>query len=219
MVLAPGAKRCGSLTALGKRCKNPALIGTEVCRKHGGSLPSVKAKSEIVKRSREFGIAPIDADDPESRGDIALAVEIRRTVAWIRYCEARIEAAGGAVPSDAAAEAALADILGGLQLISHTTVSGVERGDETSLETSVYGHGINVWEEKLRWNRAHLATLTKQWIAAGFEARRLELQERTINAFEKAQHGILSDLGLDFRNPEVRAVVKKRIAEAAGEAE
>lgn len=211
--------RCTRIIGSGRRCKNPALVGYDFCRMHGGSLPRVKQKNEILKAARDSAIRPIDANDPESRGDFALANELRRTIAWIRFCEANLAALGASPEPDADTDDALADVLGGLGIVSRRAVSGMERGEETDLVETNYAAGVSVWEEKLRWNRAHLATLTKQWIAAGFEARRLELAERTVNAFEKAQEGILRDLGIDTRNADVRAVIQRRLSEVAGSSE
>lgn len=154
----------------------------------------------------------IKADDPEGRGDMALAAELRRTIAWIRYCEDQIEALGGAVPQ---ADDVLADILASPALVSRETRRGLERDEATDLVIERLEVGVGVWEEKLRWNRQHLAGLTKQWIAAGFEARRLELAERTMDALERAIDGVLSDLGLNPRDATVRASIKRRLTEAA----
>lgn len=190
-----------------------------MCRNHGGMLPSIRQQNAIFKQDRvreKLGILPIDRNDPEARGDIALAVEIRRTVAWIRYCERQIERLGGDVPE---ADDALADVLGGLGLVSRETTEGIERDEQTDLTVRKYAAGVGVWEEKLRWNRAHLATLTKQWIAAGFEAKRLELAERTLDSLQAAIDGVVRDLGGNPRDPTIRAMILKRLREAAGRPE
>lgn len=214
------AEQCeATARGTGRRCQKPALVGTTVCRTHGGSLPSVRDRSRIAREERERGnlerrlnLRGIDPDDPEARGDVALAAEIRRTVAWIRYCEDQILALGGDVPD---APDALADVLGSVGLVSRETRSGMERDEATDLTIERFEAGVGVWEEKLRWNRSHLAGLTKQWIAAGFEARRLELAERTLDALERAIDGVLGDLGLNPRDPDVRATIKRRLIEAA----
>jgi hypothetical protein len=188
-----------------------------ICKNHGGSLPSVKAKSAQFREARDMekrGIGPVSEEDPEGRGDVALATEIRRTIGWIRYCEDQINALGGPEPRGAADDP-LAERLGGLQLVSDEHATGEERGEDTDLRTKKWSAGVNVWEEKLRWNRAHLATLTRQWIAAGFEARRLEIQTRTLDILERTIDGILSDLGHNPRDPDTRAVVRHRLDEAS----
>lgn len=193
------------------------MVGINVCHYHGGSLPALRQKSEVAKQEREQirrGVAAIGKEHPEARGDTALEAELRRTVGWIHYCEDRIADMGGPEPVDGR-ESDLANVLGGLQLVSRETVSGEERGEPTNTVSEKYASGINVWEEKMRWNRAHLAGLTKQWIAAGFEAKRLELAERTLNVLEKAIDGIIRDLGLNPRDPETRRIIKTRLQEAA----
>lgn len=169
-------------------------------------------------------IRPIAADDPEARGDVALAVEIRRTVAWIRYCEAQIERRGGELPPDTgvdsidsavASDTALAAYFEELRLTSREITTGQERGELTDLLHERYAAGIDTWEEKLRWNRSHLANLTRQWIAAGFEAKRLEMLGRTIDRLQAAIDSMLRDLGHNPHDADVRAIVARRIADAA----
>lgn len=214
------AEQCEAYArSTGRRCQKPALTGVTVCRSHGGTLPSIRAKSQKAREEREredlearINLRGISPDDPEARGDVALAAEIRRTVAWIRYCEDQIEALGGDVPQ---APDALADVLGSVGLVSRETRSGMERDESTDMVIERFEAGVGVWEEKLRWNRNHLASLTKQWIAAGFEARRLELAERTLDELEHAINGVLTDAGLNPRDPELRASIKKRIIEVA----
>lgn len=214
----PDDGQCTANTRAGARCRAPSLIGVQVCRMHGGALPKVAAKSAREKQRRELellskstGIRPIDKNDPEARGDVALAVEIRRTVAWIRFCEDQIERAGGDVPQ---APDALADVMSTLKLSKRETVSGYERGEAVSTKSEVWSAGIDVWEERLRWNRSHLTGLTKQWINAGFEARRLELASRTLDVLEKAIDGIVRDLGHNPRDIAVRQIVSNRLREA-----
>ena len=43
-----GRRLCTATTNKGEPCRGPALIGATVCRKHGGSLPEVKAKSARI---------------------------------------------------------------------------------------------------------------------------------------------------------------------------
>ena len=40
-----GRRLCTATTNKGNPCRGPALKGATVCRKHGGSLPRVKAKA------------------------------------------------------------------------------------------------------------------------------------------------------------------------------
>jgi hypothetical protein len=217
------ADRCTRIKKSGERCGNWALAGVTVCKYHGGTLPSVRAKSEVFKAQREtekHAPRAISHDDPEGRGDLALGMEIRRTVGWIRYCEAQIALLGAPRAGESAQEAAdedVSDVLGGLQLAEQETQHGTERGEETALSREKWTSGVNVWEEKLRWNRHHLAALTKQWINAGFEAKRLEIQGRTLDVLEKAIDGIVRDLGRNPRDAEVRAIVRKRLEQAATE--
>lgn len=164
------------------------------------------------------GIRAILESDPEGRGDVALEMEIRRTIGWIRFCEDRInELADDVIEtvSDEATDHDLADVLGGLGLSEREVTSGEERDMSTNLVREKWSSGVNVWEEKLRWNRAHLATLTKQWIAAGFEQKRLEIMSRTLDVLETAINGIVRDLGHNPRDAEVRRFIRARLEQAS----
>ena len=44
-----GRRLCTATTNKGQPCRGPALIGATVCRKHGGQLPEVKAKSARIR--------------------------------------------------------------------------------------------------------------------------------------------------------------------------
>jgi hypothetical protein len=212
LIAARAAPRCTRIKSDGERCKQAALVGVNVCRYHGGTLPNVRRKSEIAKVQREFEkseLRAIKADDPEARGDMALSMEIRRTVAWIRFCEDRIAELIGESPMSP--EGILdADALS-WGVTERQSVGASEFPGINTKEAA----GVNVWEEKLRWNRAHLAALTKQWINAGFEARRLELASRTLDVLEKAIDSIVRDLGHNPRDAEIRRIVRDRLAEAA----
>lgn len=219
-VTVPENRRCTAIVRhginAGERCSKPANVGIEKCRSHGGTLPGNVKKSALAKLERESavrGVRAIEADHPEARGDTALEFELRRTVGWIHYCEDRIADLGGPATSNSR-EADLASVLGGLGLVARETVSGVERGEVTEMTTERFASGIGVWEEKLRWNRAHLVGLTKQWIAAGFEAKRLELAMRTLDVLELAIDGIVRDLGHNPRDADVRRIVHDRLQQA-----
>ncbi len=43
-----GRRLCTASTNKDQPCRGPALIGATVCRKHGGQLPEVKAKSARI---------------------------------------------------------------------------------------------------------------------------------------------------------------------------
>jgi hypothetical protein len=221
----PDELRCTALAkGTGNRCRKPAMSGLEVCRTHGGATPAALAKSRAAREATRMArrsIAPLDESDPEGRGDNALAYEIRRTVSWIRYCEAQIERLGQvrlreATPAELAQYASeardpLADALsGGVSEIEDT--HGEERGERTELHREKWTAGVNVWEEKLRWNRAHLKDLTRQWINAGFEQKRLEILERTVDLFERTLDGILRDLGHNPHDAEVRRILRDRLS-------
>lgn len=216
----PDEQRCqAKAKGTGVRCQKPRMSGLTVCRTHGGATPTAVAKSrkarETIRMERRRSIAPVRADSDEARGDGALSMEIRRTVGWIHYCEDKIaELEGPRLAAPPPSEAGFEDPLAaGLSWgrTERETMTGVERGEPTEYAKEKWSAGVNVWEEKLRWNRAHLKDLTRQWIAAGFEAKRLEILQRTLDLFEKTLDGIVRDLGHNPRDAQVRRIIRDRL--------
>ena len=210
-------RRCKRIKSNGEQCKSVPLVGLDVCRFHGGQLPSLKAKSErakVAEIAKVQGIRPIPKTDPESRGDVALETEIRRTVAWIRMCENELERLGGAVPGLSGPDAdRLAEVLGAPQLVSREVTTGTERGEDTYLVTEKHAPEFNIWERRLFENRKHLVVLTKQWIAAGFEVKRMQMAQQQLDLMERAFEGIARDFGANPRDPETRKIILRRIVE------
>lgn len=145
----------------------------------------------------------IAEDDPEARGDVALMTEIRRTVNRVRILDEWIQDLG---------ERAL-----GWGIKTRTTETktmtgfpGEGRGDESyELEQKTFEARMNVYYSIQMEERKHLAQLAKVWIAAGFKARELDLQERQVSAFQTALLELCSALGHDPADSGVRGIVHR----------
>ena len=55
-----GRRLCTATTNKGQPCRGPAIKGATVCRKHGGSLPKVKAKAARVLLEELVGPALVE---------------------------------------------------------------------------------------------------------------------------------------------------------------
>jgi hypothetical protein len=64
------------------------------------------------------------------------------------------------------------------------------------------------------WLTAHRlgVEMEKLYIAAGFEERRLKLEEVQLEHLEVAINGIVSDIGADPADPEIRKKIHARLA-------
>jgi hypothetical protein len=202
----------------GSRCRNPAVVGARVCRMHGGAAPQVLEKRSIELARREMAllrIDPIDEDDAEARGDVALTMEIRRTVAWIRFCTDRISELDSA-------ERLIYGQSGDSTKSTTSRKTGVDGEDpvdvtEEATETAVANAAdINGWVELLNWNRRHLASLSAIWIKAGFEAKRLEMETGAVERFDGALVSVVMALGHDPHDPSVRAAISGVLVKLAG---
>lgn len=182
-------------------------------KKQKGEQLAKRTRSEVVRVNRlieRTDVAPIPENDPESAGHTALSMEIRRTVGWIRFCEDRI--ADLLLDGAPLAEDDLLDTDAlSWGVVSRESIGATEFPGVNTREAA----GVNVWEEKLRWNRDHLSKLTKQWINAGLDAKRLELRSRTLDVLESAIDAIVRDLGHNPGEASTRAIIATRLRAAA----
>jgi hypothetical protein len=207
--------RCAKIKRDDQRCKNPHLPGTAYCYPHTPP-PNRKRAAEkatdirIREEMLRFAIEPVE-DSPEMTGQRQLSYELRRSVAWIRFCEAQLQK----LPDERAF------IYG---VTSLETASESESGDtgegkggsgkrditksRTRVVESAAPHG---WVVRLEWNRAQLTRLCKIWIDAGFEQARLELEIATVDRFFTAINTIVSGLGHDVDDPKVIEVITASI--------
>jgi hypothetical protein len=197
-------ERCRATARSGEQCKRPSLPGLKVCRFHGGKSPRAAAVAdkarleekihvELSRMERLTGLIP--EDDPEARGDVALVTEIRRTVNRIRILDEWIQELG---------ERSL-----GWGIAKRVRKSGLDADKIVEFDEKTFETRMNVYYSIQLEERKHLAQLAKVWIAAGFKARELDLQERQVMAFNSALLELCAALGHDPADGAVKAVVHR----------
>lgn len=72
-----------------------------------------------------------------------------------------------------------------------------------------YEARIHVWEEMLRWERKHLLELTKVWVAAKLDTKRLEILREQVDYTKVLIIRALTAFGHDITEPETRAILSR----------
>lgn len=191
----PEADRCAARRKQppNDRCKKRACTGLRVCVKHGGATPPAVDKRERIKAMdamRQF-VTPIDGDDIEANPIAAFEMEFRRTIARIRYLD------------EILAELNPEDLGWGT---SKETIVGSGEYPGTDVEKVAQA---NIYYSMQLGERKHLVTLVKIWIGAKLDVRKLEIEEQKVNALNGVIEAVLTKLGHDIKNPEVRRTVRE----------
>lgn len=183
---------CTRIKKDGEQCGNFPLHGLSVCKFHGGGTIGARRKSYEAKLTLSMRkmVTPIGVDDWESNPLNGFDMEYRRTIARIRYFD---------------------DVLSTMSEKS-LTWGKTKREDKEATEfggtDTTYEAKVNVVYAMQFAERQHLVKLSKIWIAAGLDNRRLQIEEQKVLAFDNAITTILTSLGHDSRDPDVRAVVR-----------
>ena len=145
-------------------------------------------------------VTAVDEDDPEVHPLVGFQMEIRRTLAAIRYYEEKI------------AELREDEAFWGMTKEVEQN-SGEFGGTDITHEAkpNVY---INAWERE----RSHLTDLHKLWITAKLDERRLQLEASLIDSLDEIITGVIVGLGRNPRDPEVRDVVRRSMLQLQGAA-
>lgn len=201
-------QRCQTIArGTGERCQNPRMAGAKVCRTHARNRTSIldasskarvenKIKTELSRMERLTALIP--EDDPEARGDVALVNEIRRTVNRIRILDEWIQELGERSLGWGRTKRTIKD----------ANMNPITGADD-SFDEKIFEARMNVYYSIQLEERKHLAQLAKVWLAAGFKARELDLQERQVMAFNTALLELCAALGHDPADPAVRATVHR----------
>lgn len=197
--------KCSGIKTDGTPCKNWAVTGTTVCRKHGAQLPAVRQKAaerrvERVMRNAMAGYGSPLPEGPESSPESQLLLEIRRTGGHVAFLEEKV------------ASIAHDDIVWGRVLEEVKDATGYSE-DNHSYTKSVDQARLSIWVDLYQKERNHLVNVCRIAIAAGFEERRVTAEETASTALNAVIANILYGLGLDPLDPEVRNVVRLGLLE------
>lgn len=178
-----------SVDGIEQRCKKQALIGLDVCERHGGRFPQSQALSQRSKalsvmqrfvKPYEGVLNPINAFE----------MEFRRTLGRIAWYDEQLSLLSSEE-----------DLIWGL-----TKQEDIGAGEFTGTNT-IYEARANILEEMQRWERKHLLDLEKVWIGAGLERERLDLLRVYANRTFELTKNALEALGIDTDDPKVREVL------------
>lgn len=143
----------------------------------------------------------IQNDDAEANGGYALMMEIRRTVARIRFCDRKIIEL-----SRSQGEGAL--VWG---VTSEVDKDGYDKEGPVSVHTVTKESKVSAWVELQFKERNHLKELSKIWISAGFEQRKLDLQASTVAGLNQVIEDVIRGLGRSPDDANVRSVVQRAL--------
>lgn len=188
------SRRCKATKAGSKgtlRCKKAALVGLEVCERHGGSFPQAQAQSgrAVVLTQMQRFVRPYEGDlNPFT----AFEMEIRRTLGRIAWYDEQL--------SKLASED---DLIWG-----KTKEERVHAAEFTGTNTT-YEARLHLLEEAQRWERKHLVELERIWLAAGFEREKLDLFKAQETRLLAVVLRAVKELGLDPNNDDVRDTLSR----------
>jgi len=211
----PDASRCQKTKRNGERCNNRAKLGNRFCYVH--IVPANRKRADerakdarVIGELRRFAIDPLP-DGVEMTGQAQLAIELRRTAAWIAFCEAQLQK----LEHERDFVYGLVAVESSSKVSEGTGEKGQAIDGHEATTTERHEAKVNVWVERLDWNRTHMLKITKQWIDAGYEAARLELETRTVEMFFTTMNRAIAALGHDLDDPRVMDVINAAISGVA----
>jgi len=187
-------ERCGAKTKRGAICSKPAGWGTPYrhgrCRLHGGASPThVKAaqRREAERAVESLGLPR----EVEPHG--ALVEEVHRAAGHVAW---------------------LGEVVG--QLDRNQLVHGITRTVQLpdGSRTVEARAAINIWVKLYQDERDRLVRVAKAAIDAGVAERQVRLAEGQAQQLAQVIRAILTDLGHDPGDENVRKVVRLRLIEA-----
>lgn len=167
-----------------RQCKRSARPGTTLCATHSGERgKAVAQRTQALTEMQKFATPYNGQIDPLS----AFENEYRRTYGHIRWYEEKI----GQLQSEK-------DLIWGLAKEEHvnaTEFAGINR---------TYEARIHPFAEELFKERKHLVELTKIWLKAGLEERKIAVMREYMEYTYAMVNEAARALGHDPADPEVR---------------
>jgi hypothetical protein len=191
-------ERCGANTKRGAVCNKPAGWGTPSqhgrCRLHGGASPThqkAAQRREAQRAVEQFGL-PREVEPHE-----ALLEEVHRAaghVAWLGEVVRTLEK----------------------NQVVHGITRSVQLPDGT--RTVEARAAVNIWVKLYQEERDRLVRVAKAAIDAGVEAHQVRLAEAQAEQLAQVIRAILTDLGQDLADEQVRKAVRFRLVEGGSSA-
>lgn len=187
-----GARRCvRKATSTGVRCKNPAVRGGVLCRKHGGTAKQIRRAAE--RRIQEQALA-----DEIARLDLTLAPGVHpeeAILAQVGLCAQVVAHYTGLI-----ARLEPSDTTPGLKVVKVNDATGTER----AVSEHVIVKALGEWSDRL-------TRTAKVAIDADVSQRQVVIREAEAVMLATVIKLILADLGHDPEDREVGKVVATRL--------
>jgi len=186
-------------------CKQPAGYGTDHpgwghCAWHFGQSPSGKQYAEKVRTEAHAWRAALDLGiSVDTTPERALADEINRSAGLVAWIQDQIQHAW---PTDD----------DGLVEVEYFDALGVPRKAKVTPLAALTSHpATRAVMEAYRDERAHLARVAKMGVDANLVDRQLKLDGQRVDLMSGLIAAIITDLGHDPNDNQVRAVVSRRL--------
>lgn len=197
-----------------RRCSAKAFDGAKYCPRHEAAYQRAQERKRNSEDDAIMGVivpvqneellaaGMISHEDAEANGAFALMSEIRRTVARIRYCDIKINELAEKDSGNA--------LIWGKTRVEKT--NGYDGKGAISVAVVTKESKLSPWVELQFRERQHLSRLSKMWIDAGFEQRKLDLQANTIDGLNRVIKSVVEGLGRSVNEQSVRELVTRSLA-------
>jgi hypothetical protein len=209
----------------GERCAQNVISGTRNCRSHPGkALRILKTEGAVVMELRRWGLTGHDElADPGETLLRLVTQSAARCEMYARYLAEAVEAAERLARVGVAPQSDL--------LEAETARLDLERVFNAGPVAALIGHtyagtqtsGVIATGEKIRGlaqleaeERDRCANFAAKAVAAGLAERMVRASEQMAGLVAKAVEDSLAELGLDPKDPRVRAVIAGRLQALAG---
>lgn len=184
------ALTCGAQTKSGAACKKAPMVGLKRCRIHKGNANMGNHEREKLRRGMEKFVTPVDGADPEVNVVYGFEMELRRTLAAIRYYDEKI-----------------AELDEEQAFWGKTRTEDVNAGEFPGTNVTYEARMNAVMAARLE-ERKHLHALHKTWISAKLDERKIQATTALVDSLNGVITSVIVGLGQNPRDPEVRKVVR-----------